>query len=147
MTAEADLWNVTRKNLAPYGMLVRIESPLTRLGIPDVSYCLLGNSGWLELKALKSWPLRATTPLRIAHLKLEQVLFLEGWTRARGRADLLLKVDRTYLVLTPELVRTVYDRQATRETLEKRATAIGVGAFPTVAVLKALGVGIKINAG
>lgn len=147
MSLEADLWRTTRKNLAPYGMLVRVESPLTRLGIPDVCYCLLGNSGWLELKALERWPVRSTTALRIDHLKLEQVLFLESWTRARGKAHLLLRVAKTYLVLSSQLVRDIYERRATREFLEEEADAVGEVTFPTVAVLKALGIGLKITSG
>lgn len=140
MTTESALWHVVRRNLAPYGRLQRIESHLTATGIPDVAYCLLGSAGWLELKHVSAWPKRPTTPLYIKHLKLEQVLFLEDWTRhpSRGHAYALLQVDYDYLLLTPPLVRRLFDRVATRADLTQGAIVHAAGAFPTLAMVKIL---------
>ena len=138
--SESAFWTVVRKHLSPYGRLVRLESGLTEPGIPDVAYCFLGSAGWLELKSVAEWPKRATTPLRIDHLTLEQVLFLETWTRhpSRGQAHGLFRIDHDYLLLDAPLVRAVLERQVMRAQLIKRAVVHGAGIFPTVAIVKAL---------
>ena len=140
MTSESDFWGVVRRHLTPYGRLQRIESHMTALGIPDVAYCLLGSAGWLELKHESEWPRRATTALSIRHLKLEQVLFLEDWTRhpARGSAYGLIQVDRDYLLLDPSMVRRVFERSATREQLIQGARVHGSGTFPTIPLVRVL---------
>ena len=140
MTSESDFWSVVRRNLSPYGRLVRLESGLTESGIPDVAYCFLGSAGWLELKSVAAWPKRPATPLRIDHLTLEQVLFLETWTRhpSRGQAHGLFRVDRDYLLLDAPLVRAVFERQVTRTQLVERVVVHGVGTFPTIAIVKTL---------
>ena len=140
MTRESDFWATVRRALTPYGRVVRIESGSTASGIPDVSYCLLGHAGWLELKQVAEWPKRATTPLRIDHLTLEQVLFLEQWAAfpARGRAHGLFRVANDVLLLDAATVRCVFDRTITRADLLTQATVHGTGTFPTLAIVRAL---------
>lgn len=140
MTTESDFWGVVRRHLSPYGRLQRIESHLTATGIPDVAYCLMGNAGWLELKHLNAWPKRSSTTLNVPHLKLEQVLFLEDWTRhpARGHAYGLFQVAQDYLLLTPTTVRRVFERRATEDELLREALVHGAGTFPTIALARVL---------
>lgn len=138
MTSERNLWTTTRRHLSPHGRLVRVESPLTEAGIPDVSYCLRGHAGWLELKEVAEWPKRATTPLRIPNLELEQVIFMETWEWADGSAHLLLQIEREYLLLSSDVTRGVLERKLTRSDVTTRASAWGRNVFPTAAVVKAL---------
>lgn len=105
MSSERALWVTARRHLTPYGKLVRIENAAS-LGTPDVCYCLLGRMGWLELKEDRA-P-RAGKPVRLESLKLEQVLFLEDWERAGGRAWLLAQLGRSYALLSPTEVRAVW---------------------------------------
>lgn len=137
MHSERSLWATTRRNLALYGVLQRIESPIIK-GIPDVVYCLLGHTGWLELKELDEWPKRATTTVTIKSLQLEQVLFMENWVRSRGAAHLLLQAERDYLLLDAETTRKIYARSITKLEIELSAVARGSSKFPTTAVVKAL---------
>ena len=140
MSSESALWQTTKRGLSPFGRLVRIESPLTEPGIPDVIYCLLGHSGWIELKQIDSWPKRDTTALKIPHLRLEQVLFLENWCRrhASGKAWGLFQIARDYLLLSPTSVRCIYERAVTRPEIIKNATVFESEKFPTQSIVKAL---------
>ncbi len=137
MTSERQLWHTTRRQLSDYGKLQRIESPLVS-GIPDVVYCLLGHTGWLELKEVDDWPVRPTTTLKIPSLTLEQVLFSESWSGVGGSAHLLLQVSRTYLLLTSSMMRKIFDQKAVRVEIELSALARGVGTFPRRPVVRAL---------
>ena len=143
MTSERSLWLTTRAHLSPFGRLVRVETPGTGGGVPDVVYCLVGRAGWLELKELDTWPVRPTTKVRIDHLTLEQVLFLEGWEAAGGSAHLLLQVGRQYLLLPPKIARAVHARELTRVEVEAAAVVNSTGKFPRGAVLRALGVRVR----
>lgn len=136
MTLEANLWATVRRNLLPHGRLLRIESPLTEPGVPDVCYCVGGHAGWLELKEVAAWPARDTTPLRVPHLTLEQVLFAESWHDASGACHTLLQVDRDYLLLDAAGTRAVYERTVTRtELIGELAVVYGRQTFPTTEVL------------
>lgn len=139
MSSEHALWTTLRSNLSVYGRLQRIESPLVK-GIPDVIYCLLGQTGWLELKELGAWPVRPTTNLRIPTLELEQILFMETWEAApsNGSAHLLLQVDRTYLLLNSKMARKIYERSAVRAEIEANALVRGEAKLPTRALVKVL---------
>lgn len=53
---EQRLWAWLRPKLAPYGRVSRVENPLDP-GMPDVSYCINGVEGWIELK-VATWPAR-----------------------------------------------------------------------------------------
>ena len=57
-------------------------------GTPDVCW----RDGWIELKALPGWPVRAGTPVRIEHLTREQILWGIEWTQGGGQWHLLVKV-------------------------------------------------------
>ena len=137
MTSERSLWSTARRHLSAYGQLQRIESPLV-IGIPDVCYCLLGHTGWLELKELDKWPVRPTTPVRIASLIIEQVIFAESWRRAGGAAHLLLQVGRAYVLLDASMMRRIFNRSAIRAEVELSALARGERVFPASAVVRAL---------
>ncbi len=137
MSSERALWGTMRRALSPFGRLVRIESPIAP-GIPDVYYRLRGVGGWVELKEHDGWPVRPTTALRLPHLRLEQVAWLEAERAAGGLAFLLLQIGRDYVLLDPHTVRGVFRRELTREAVTAAAVAYGQGRFPTASVLRAL---------
>lgn len=137
MTSERQLWHTTRTKLSIYGKVQRIESPLVS-GVPDVIYCLLQHTGWLELKEVGGWPARTTTTLSVPSLTLEQVLFSESWSSVGGAAHLLLQVGPTYLLLDCVMMRKIFARQATQIEIELSALARGVRKFPTRAIVRAL---------
>ena len=97
MGSESALSRTFRKNVK--GKTVRIESPLTGKGIPDVLWLLrTGKVVWIELKYLDNWPARADTPIDLG-LTINQALFLHNWVMDGGSAYILVQVDREYLLV------------------------------------------------
>lgn len=131
--SESALWSTVHDGLSRYGYLKRVENAIDT-GTPDVAYCLRPSpvrpavSGWLELKHADAWPARSDTPLALAHLTLEQVLFVEGWRAAGGRAHVLLQVARDYLLLRASTVRRLYRRELPRAVLVQQALLHHTGA-------------------
>lgn len=63
-------------------------------GCPDVEFI----GGWIELKSADSWPARAETPLRLSHFTMEQRHWLRRRVRRGGKAWLLLRVGKEWLL-------------------------------------------------
>lgn len=61
-------------------------------GVPDVSFTIVGVSGWLELKTLPKWPSSPAKALRIPHLLPEQVNWIIERGQHGGNTALLLSV-------------------------------------------------------
>lgn len=137
MTGEANLWSYVRRNLGPYGRLKRIENRIDK-GTPDVAYTIKGVSGWIELKHVPLAPARATTTIKIPHLTMEQVLWLNDERDAGGRAWCLLQVERKYFLLDPGIVKTLYEAGFTDAVLPLAAAVFWIQPFPVAAVVKAL---------
>ena len=135
---ESSLWSTARRHFAPYGRLKRIENRADN-GTPDVYYSFPGGRrGWIELKHLDRWPARPGTPIRIDHLTLDQVLWLEEEARMGGRAFLLLQVDRTYILLQAWHARLIYEGEMTQDKLRKMALVCEDGAFPALEIIQFL---------
>jgi hypothetical protein len=94
MTETTQVWLPVKEALSPFGIIQRIETPLTQQGFPDTAYSLLGVGGLLELKIA---PRIGKAP---SHLTLEQVIFGESWSKAPscGLWHLLMKVDTEWLL-------------------------------------------------
>lgn len=142
--SESRLWKTTRDNLKPFGRLKRIENLLEE-GTPDVSYTLRrkpvlpASSGWCELKFLPYYPKRPQTLVRIDHLTLDQVNWLNAEADAGGRAWLLLHAAPYYLMLTPAQARRVYKVQyRADELLADTWTAENDNEFPLKRILTCL---------
>jgi hypothetical protein len=95
MRIERNFWTYLSKAMGKLWDAQRHEDKLT-CGIPDVSYAIEGQSGWIELKCLEKWP-SSNIIVRVPHLTPYQKLwlFLRG---NHGHAFLFLKVDRDYLL-------------------------------------------------
>ena len=117
MSSERAFWNLLDEKLSPFGILHRIENRVGT-GTPDVAYCLRRRpkgpitSGWLELKQTE-WPSRSGTPFTIESLTLNQVQFLERWSKNGGMAFLLAQVDHDYLLWHPQKIRPILNRTYT----------------------------------
>lgn len=140
MSSERALWNLTRKNLSPFGLLHRVENGIDK-GTPDVNYLLRRrphdepSQGWLELKHEPNWMKRSNTKFSIASLKLEQVQFLEAWSKAGGRAWTLLQVDRDYLLLHPAHIRAIFEGQYRSQQVKEAASLLWKGPWPLASIL------------
>lgn len=79
---ESGFWNTIKRNIGgtPGLHIQRVENGLSNPGTPDVELCLRGRTAWVELKLIKSFPARPSTPVKIKHFTEEQ----KTWLRLRG---------------------------------------------------------------
>lgn len=91
---ESAFWKTVRPRLAGLDP-VRVENACAP-GTPDVN-CTLG---WIELKIVpaEKMPKRATTDIKIPHFTVVQRIWLDRRTRSGGKAWLLLRVDKEWLL-------------------------------------------------
>ena len=108
---EATLRNYLRPRLEAKGVLTTHHEDALNSGIPDLSYSGGGVHGWIELKWLESWPVRAATIVRIPHYTKEQKHFLLTRGRTGGRCWLLLRVGREHLLFDHERAQYVGDKE------------------------------------
>lgn len=76
----------------------RIENALSQAGIPDLNI----STGWIEAKALKNYPKRESTPVRLHHPYTDdQKLWAQKRTAAGGKVWLVVKVANDWYVFLP----------------------------------------------
>ena len=97
--SEHNLWTMLRNGLGHRGHLVRLEFNPTP-GIPDVSYCLKGVEGFIELKHAHEFPARSTTAVfGNQGLRDDQIAWIHTRTRHGGRVRIIAQVDdQIYLI-------------------------------------------------
>lgn len=103
-TKEQKSWDTFKRTSHPRQMRSwRVEN-LIISGMSDVvSINANGTVFWLENKALDSWPARVSTyPLRTA-FEPGQLPFMREWKKWKGRAFVLLRVEKDYYLLDPDL--------------------------------------------
>lgn len=120
MAKESSAWAAARDNLAPFGVLERVENGVG-LGFPDTVYTLVGVSGLVEMKAT------------VTSLTLEQVLFAERWSRAGGLCHTLLHADRVWFLYDAAGTRRLFERAEEPGPLVRAE-----GAFPLREMLRYL---------
>lgn len=139
--SEDALWRKAREELAPWGVLHRVENSIDR-GTGDVAYAIRVRgdvgSGWIELKHVPKWPANDDTPFVIRKLTQDQVDFLVQWQHAGGRAWCLLQVGRGYWLLDPPLIQAVHARTVTGPAVRRLAVAGSPSRFPFGNILRAL---------
>lgn len=133
--SEAEFWARIRPKLAPYGDLLRIENS-TRLGVPDVNYCLIRREGWWETKFLPEWP-GPDAIIQFRHFTVEQVEWARRRHKAGGRAGLMAQIARDYFYFEPPAMEAIFEG-VKRPEFARLATVSGSRVYPTVPMLKAL---------
>jgi len=102
MGSESSLWKTVSKHMKGRWEADRIENSAA-LGTPDVYYTLrepyMNVMGWLELKYVHEWPVRACTPMKIPHFTPQQRLFIQRHFPYGCNVKLLLQVARDYILL------------------------------------------------
>ena len=95
-----------------------VENPCLP-GTPDLNYI----DGWIELKWLARWPVRAGSKVAIPHFTPQQRLFLRERWRKGGSVFLLLQVRTDWLLFTgPDAAE--YVGRVPRAELEHRCCAL-----------------------
>lgn len=105
--SESQFYRETKKGLDKSKSMIRLNRVENQIsnGFPDVFYSvrspvvICGTNGVIELKFLKSWPVRPTTVVKLEHFTKEQKSFLfENGQIAQKGHFLYLKVDTDYLL-------------------------------------------------
>ncbi|KKM97272.1 hypothetical protein LCGC14_1169750 [marine sediment metagenome] len=96
---ESGFWRKIRNGIKnpPDTHLVRIENAIYS-GTPDLSYCINGVEGFIELKYLEAWPKRESTVVRIPHFRGEQRIWLHDRHIAGGRCYLCLGIAKSTFI-------------------------------------------------
>lgn len=110
--SEANMWRTVRTALAGLDP-VRVENPAFP-GTPDVNYI----EGWVELKQEDEWPKRERTPLRVDHFTPQQRVWLTRRCRAGGRAFMLIKVDRDWLLFRGDVAAKIVGHVPRQELIQ-----------------------------
>ena len=92
-------------------------------GTPDINYV----HGWIETKCLKKWPVRASTPVQLAHdLTQGQRIWLMRRWETGGEAYVLLQAEKDWLIFdAPTACRLI--GTATKDELLDGATMVWLG--------------------
>ena len=83
-------------------------------GTPDVNFL----NGWLELKHLPNWPVRANTPVQLGHFTPRQRIWLRKRWRAGGGAWLLLQVGSDWLLFDGDIAAQFVGKGPTQAELK-----------------------------
>jgi len=102
---ESSFWKTIRKNLLVVtGNGIKLTRHEDRsAGIPDVSYLYKGVAGWIEIKYTPSFPVRATTIVRLYHFKPEQRLFIDTTLKNGGNAFILWRIGKEIFLFSGEV--------------------------------------------
>lgn len=107
MGSEGGLWTTLQKNMKGHWEPQRVENPAGP-GTPDVYYTMLtGTMGWVELKHVDKWPVRASTALNINHFTPQQRAWLRRHGKAGCQCHVLLQVDTDYFLLDWEEAQNI----------------------------------------
>ncbi len=125
MKPEQKMWSVLRVHIGSRWDAQRHEDELAS-GIPDVSFGAMQVNGWIELKRLLKWPVRAATIVKLSHPFGNHQ---RAWLRIRGiygeHCWMLLQAEKTWLIFGPD--RFQYVGTTNREDLIKNASKVWVG--------------------
>lgn len=138
--SESDLWRMLHKRTAMHGHFERIEN-MVGAGMPDVTYCVRGHEGFIELKQIAAFPVRPETVVPIPHYTPQQRIWARRRLAAGGKVYTLLEVVRpvpSYYLFAAEWSRVHLGKTATRADLRDRALVYGVGSFPIQYILQIL---------
>jgi hypothetical protein len=108
----------------------RHEDLMTQ-GIPDRSFGARGVQGWIELKALPTWPKRKDSPVSIHHYTQEQKAWLFGRGRQGARCWLLVVVKETNTWMLFNWIVAQEVGGLTRLQMLERADYVCQGGNPT----------------
>ena len=96
---------------------IRIENVLSYRGIPDVNYAF----GWIELKYIKDYPKRPTTPVRIRHYTSLQKNFLCRRLRMGENMFVLLRVKNDWFLFADEYSFSILGEMTKSKMIERAA--------------------------
>ena len=107
--SEQNFWTLLRSSLDL--KMYRIENKVIK-GMPDVHFIKEGNSGWIELKFMRSWPKKRMP----TGLKLNQVMWLDEYAKNGGRCWILIRIGRDFIgLVNGEHAKRLYEKPSKDE--------------------------------
>ncbi len=111
--SEKNFWVLLRTSMRKLKMY-RVENRVMK-GMPDVHYILDGQSGWIELKYLKSWP---KTRMSIG-LRLNQSFWLKEYNEHKGKSWVLIRIGRDFIgLISGSNAKRLFDRPSRKDFFE-----------------------------
>ncbi len=114
---------------------ISVENP-SRPGTPDVNFI----EGWLELKVLEKWPVRAKTKVRVPCFTQQQRVWLKRRWLAGGGSWLLICIGKDWVLLNGDAAAESLGN-VDKETLLGLALIYSEGSLDEAEVYKALKLG------
>lgn len=96
--AETNLWKWLRP-YCPVGHYVRIENGEIGPGTPDVSFCVNGTEGWMELKDARSKTAKVPFPNEDVGLHKSQIRWIKDRLKAGGNVWVVARVGKSILFI------------------------------------------------
>lgn len=96
--AEKNLWTWLRP-YCPLGHYVRIENGEIGPGTPDVSFCVNGTEGWMELKDARSQTASIPFPNENVGLHKSQIRWIKDRLAAGGNVWIVARVGKLILFI------------------------------------------------
>lgn len=120
---EAEFWDYISAVMGGKWDAQRHEDKYS-VGIPDVSYGLLGVNGWIELKAYRKWPTNG-----IPKFTSKQSNWLKNRGKHGGKCFVLIRIDDYILVYDHVDCHKLRDKGCGKEELKKLAIKYWAGVF------------------
>lgn len=129
--SEANLWDAMRNAIGHRGHFSRVEFNPTE-GHPDVSYCIKGIEGHIELKYLPRAPAKITTSVFTDHhgLRPSQIAWIHTRVKHGGRVAIVGQVGEMIYVVPGYLYRRF--NQFTAHELAKASIWAGRPGWPAI---------------
>ncbi len=119
MTPERRFWAYLKQKMGTRWHAQRHEDGICG-GIPDVSYSINGQSGWLELKVIPKWPKHSNTVIKIPHFKPSQRVWLFN-RGCYGQTWLFIRAEKEYMLFDGRDVAEI-GKSLNKEELLKKST-------------------------
>jgi len=112
MKPEQKTWKNLREKMRGQWKADRIETE-TIDGFPDVVYTCDGVTGYIELKHLPSFPVRADTHVKLHRFTRQQLNFALNVKHYGGKSWMFVEVGHELFLFDPDAMNAIYDGVAT----------------------------------
>ncbi|MEE8181751.1 MAG: hypothetical protein V3T87_00390 [Candidatus Thorarchaeota archaeon] len=92
---------------------ISVENPV-RPGTPDINFI----EGWVELKVLDRWPVRASTKIRVPCFTAQQRVWLRRRWERGGAAYFLILIDEDWLLFNGDVAGRFIGQYDKNEMIE-----------------------------
>lgn len=107
--SETTLRQYVKKSLDKNGFDVQGHEDKYSVGIPDLSYAKAGADGWIELKYMKNFPVKDSTPIRVGLRPNQRTWLKKRCAAGNGQCFVLTQVGRDYYIHSALFIDELYE--------------------------------------